>query len=113
MIDHYQFGRIVIDGQSYESDVIIYPCWCVDDTWWRDQGHLLQLVDLEDALAAEPDVLVVGTGAYGRMKVAEEVHERLRQLGIDLIAARTAQAVEHVNELVESRRVVAALHLTC
>ncbi len=53
-IDSYSFGRIVINGKTYTSDVIIYP-GRVDASWWRKEGHLLQLEDVAEALQAKPD----------------------------------------------------------
>lgn len=111
-VDDYGFGHVVIDGTRYADDVIIYPDR-VDDTWWRDQGHLLQMADLDGALAADPEVLVVGTGAYGRMKLADGVESALADRDIELVAAPTEQACERYNELAPDRRTVAALHLTC
>ena len=66
-IDSYSFGRIVINGKTYTSDVIIYPDR-VHAPWWRKDGHLLQLADLAEALQAKPDVLVIGTGYAGVMR---------------------------------------------
>ncbi len=111
-IDDYSFGRIVIDGTRYTDDVIVHPC-CVDDTWWRREGHLLQMADLREVLEAIPDVLVVGSGAYGRMRVADEVRRALAERDVELIVAETAEACEQYNELAPERRTVAALHLSC
>ena len=72
MIDDYSFGRTQIDGQTYTSDVIVFPDR-VDGSWWRKDGHSLCMDDLADVVAAKPKVLVVGTGAYGAMKVPETV----------------------------------------
>ena len=47
-IDSYSFGRIVINGKTYTSDVIIFPDK-VDASWWRKEGHLLQLADGKSA----------------------------------------------------------------
>lgn len=112
MIDSYSFGCITIDGQQYTADVIVYPDR-VDARWWRREGHRLDPADLQEALAAQPEVLVVGTGCYGMMKVPPETAELVRQQGVELVAARTGEAVRQYNALASSRRVVAALHLTC
>ena len=64
MIDSYSFGKIVVDGQSYTSDLILYPDK-IDDKWWRKSGHLLLKEDLKDIIHFNPDILIVGTGAYG------------------------------------------------
>ncbi len=112
MIDEYSFGRIVIGGQSYGADVIIYPDR-VDAGWWRRQGHSLCLEDLAGPLAAAPAVLVIGQGQPGLMKVPEEVRQEIEARGIELIVAPTQTAVNRYNELSPARRVVAGLHLTC
>jgi hypothetical protein len=64
-------------------------------------------------LAAQPEVLVVGTGCYGRMEVPPETAEFVQQQGVKLLAARTGEAVQQYNALAPSKRAVAALHLTC
>ena len=112
-IDSYQFGQIVIDGTSYNRDCVILGD-CVEASWWRKQGHLLAVEDLQPVLAAIPSVLVVGCGTSGMMKISEETRQVLQQQNIELIALKTDEAVETFNELAEKGRdVAAALHLTC
>jgi len=116
MIEKYEFGRIRIDGKDYSRDVIIYggdePVK-VDGSWWRKEGHRLDKADLEAMVRAKPEVLVVGTGYYGQMKVPPETLDFLNSLGIEVQAAETKEACQKYNELRDIRKVVAALHLTC
>jgi len=112
MIDHYNFGEIIIDGKTYTSDVIIYPNR-VDSTWWRKEGHKLQTEDITEIVNEKPEVLVVGTGRFGMMRVMPEVENLLKSLGIQLVAEKTETACREYNRLKGSRKVVAALHLTC
>ena len=112
MIESYEFGRIVVEGKKYATDVIIYPDH-VEDNWWREEGHSLSPVDLWAAVQAKPEVLVVGTGHSGLMRVPPETEKYLHEQGIRLIAKRTTEAVRIYNQLCQSTRVVAALHLTC
>jgi hypothetical protein len=81
--------------------------------WWCKEGHALHPEDLEAVLEAAPEVLVVGQGAYDRMRVTEETEKALQDAGIELIALPTGQAVEAYNRLRDERAVAAALHLTC
>lgn len=112
-IETYDFGRIRIDGKTYTSDVIILPQQ-VRDSWWRSEGHRLQIEDLTDVISAKPDVLVVGTGYYGQMAVPAATRDFLEAEGIKVYTARTAEAVREFNELQKNiANVVAALHLTC
>jgi len=112
MIDSYDFGRIVINGKRYNSDLIVFPDK-VRDGWWRKEGHRLHVEDLKNVLEAKPEVLVVGTGYSGLMRVPPETRKYVESEGIELIAQNTAEACETFNRLVKSRKVVAALHLTC
>ena len=79
-IDSYSFGRIVINKKTYTTDVIIYP-GRVDASWWRKEGHLLQFADVAEALQAKPDVLVIGTGYAGVMRVPKETVDRIAAHG--------------------------------
>ena len=112
MIDSYSFGRMVIDGRMYTRDLVLYSDR-VDANWWRREGHRLQVEDLKDILAAQPDLLIVGTGSRGMLKISPEVEDRLKELGIELIAERTEAACQRLNALRSQCKVVAALHLTC
>jgi hypothetical protein len=57
---------------------------------------------------------VIGTGYYGLMEVPEETRYYLQATGVQLLEARTGDAVKEFNRLQkEYARVVAALHLTC
>lgn len=112
MIESYNFGRIVIDGKRYTSDIIIFPDR-VKDGWWRKEGHRLCIEDIQDVLKEKPDTLVVGTGYAGLMKIPPETRERIQSEGIQLIVENTRKACKTYNRLSKSRRVIAALHLTC
>jgi hypothetical protein len=111
-IDSYDFGHIVIDGKTYSQDLLIWPGHIKSD-WWRAESHLLQTPDVFEALAADLQVLVVGTGAYGRMEVDRELATYLREKGIELLAKPTREACLAINQMPQNRRWAAALHLTC
>lgn len=111
-IENYSFGKITIDGRQYKSDVIIYPDK-VDSSWWRKEGHKLQIADLTEVVNSRPEVLIIGTGYSGVMIVPEETISYLKSKGIKVYIERTTKAVELFNKLQKDRKVVAALHLTC
>lgn len=112
-VESYSFGAIIIDGKKYRSDVIIYPDK-IDASWWRKEGHALYVEDLKAALELCPDVIVVGTGYYGVMKIPRKTEEFITSRGIQLIAQRTEEAYKIFNELSSSdKKVIGAFHLTC
>lgn len=111
-IEDYQFGHIVIDGQSYDNDVIILPEGVSPD-WWRNKGHELQMQDLDRISEAGIEVLVIGQGTYGRMTVPQQTREALEGAGLEVITQESEEACQTYNRLRKGGRVAAALHLTC
>jgi hypothetical protein len=111
MIDHYSFGRIVVDGKTYTNDIKIFNNK-VKPKWWREEGHRLQLIDMEDVIESKPKTIIVGTGHIGVMKVSEEVREHCRKNGIRLIELFTGEAVKKFNKLA-GPGVIGLFHLTC
>lgn len=111
-VDSYRFGQMVVDGEEHTNDLILLPNRIVSD-WWRQEGHSLSIEDLDDVFDAGPDVLVVGTGAYGAMKVPPETRRALKEAEIDLEIAKTGDAWERYNELQTRRNAAGAFHLTC
>lgn len=115
MIESYDFGIIVINGKRYTSDVIVFTERVVDG-WWRKEGHRLYVDDLKEILNHEPkpEVLVVGTGYYGLVKVSPDVESALKYQGIELKVQPTKEACQTFNKLLKSnKRVAGAFHLTC
>jgi hypothetical protein len=119
-IDSYSFGIMKVDGVEYRGDLIVFACRGagapdkVRSNWWRKEGHSLAIEDLDDVLAFKPEVLVIGKGASGLMKVPAATEETLQEKGIEVIATNTGQAWGIFNEQVEKgKKVAGAFHLTC
>lgn len=111
-IESYDFGKIVVEGQVYTSDLIIFPDH-IKRNWWRKEGHKLSIEDLNEIVKARPEILVVGTGYSGCVEIPKETEEFMLSRGIQMIAKPTREAVELYNRLFEKRKVVGAFHLTC
>jgi len=112
IIDSYRFGLIVINGIRYTSDVIIFPDRVVEN-WRRIKGHQLCLDDVAEIMTEKPEVLVIGTGVSGLMNMLPEVQQAVDTRGIKLITETTEKACRTYNQLCHSRKVIAALHITC
>ena len=113
IIEKYNFGRIKISGESYSSDLIVFPDE-IKKKWWRKEGHSLCIEDLVELEGKQIDVLVVGTGAQNKMEVPADVIQVLNGKNIAVIVKKSSEAVEEYNKLVkENKKVAAALHLTC
>jgi len=113
LVDEYDFGEIVIGGQRYTRDVIVAPGY-IKPNWWRKEGHRLQLDDVWDVLDLDVDVVVIGTGYYGRMEVDEDVVKEFEKRGRRIVVAESREAVNIYNEEVKrGRKVMLLIHLTC
>lgn len=112
-IDSYTFGRISVDGKVYTRDLKIIVKTIIPE-WWRRAGHTVSLEDVGDILAAEPGIVVFGTGDPGRMVPDHELAKRFADKGIEMIALPTTEAINVFNRLIADRKDLAAgFHLTC
>ena len=113
MINEYTFGRISIDGKEYVKDVIIYPDGRVQDSWWRKNGHRLCIDDIHELIAANPEMIITGTGSPGLMKPEPELIKLLAGKGIEFKALPSSEAIPLHNTMCTEKKVGACFHLTC
>jgi len=120
MIEEYHFGHIKILGKSYNYDVEVR--WTGEVLpWWRKEGHIFDLPDIQRALDQKPSLIILGTGAYGAVKVTERAQREIRNFGIELIVDKTEEAVRNFNIIKErskqeegkEKKMIGLFHLTC
>jgi hypothetical protein len=111
-ITNYHFGKIQIADQIYTRDLIVTPIRIIPN-WKRAEGHLLALADLRAPLDEfKPEILVLGIGKFGLMKVPETVRRELQSRQIEVFVLKTSAAVVKFNELTNPN-ILGAFHLTC
>jgi hypothetical protein len=114
MIEHYDFGEITINGKRYFHDLIVFHTGKIKDNWWRVEGHRLSIEDIKDILKDKPEILVIGSGYDGLMRVDNNVIKTLKDAGIDVVVKKSVEACKVYNELkTKSKKVALAIHLTC
>jgi hypothetical protein len=75
MIDHYTTGsHMTVRGTRYRKDLKIIHGEVMGN-WWRKEGHRLAVGDIDDILTASPQILVIGTGYAGNMRVPDTVRQ--------------------------------------
>lgn len=115
-VDAYEFGRITIDGVSYDRDVV------VDHGKIRKRkkgpskpqkgefGHTPLTAAEEIPWKAQR--LWIGTGAHGMLPVAADVRDEARRRGVELLMKATPELVTLINRsLPEDTNLI--LHVTC
>ena len=109
----YSFGHVKVGDRTIVRDLILFEeeLLC---PWVRREGHRLVLQDLEWLLGRHPDLIIVGTGAFGSLRIPEDTVQALARKGISLLRFKTAEAVKEYGVRAErGERVACCLHLTC
>lgn len=122
-IEQYSWGKFVIRGEEHSGkdesrigkgkDIKIIKG--VVKRWKERKGHVLDRSMVEDMLAKDVRVLVVGNGADGALFVPQEVLEYLLGNGIEkVIVKKTPEACREYNRLYhEGEKVALLAHGTC
>ncbi len=112
---HLEFGLIDVDGVTYEHDLVL------------DRGEIRKRKKKASKkfretfghtpLSVEEDIpwrctrLVIGTGAYGRLPVMDEVKREAKDRGVELVVLPTADAIKMLQK--HPKKTNAVLHVTC
>jgi hypothetical protein len=112
---HFSFGSIEIGDAIYEHDVVIdrreirkrkkKP----SKRFQEEFGHTP--LSVEEDIPWKCKQLVIGTGAYGRLPVMEEVKREARRRHVELLILPTAETIERLGQ--NARDTNAILHVTC
>jgi hypothetical protein len=112
--DKFSFGTLRIDGSTYERDVVIDRGEIrkrnkTPSKRFRDGfGHTP--LSSEEKIPWKCPRLVIGTGAYGRLPVMNEVKREAERRQVELIIVPTREAIR----LMEKESAAnAILHVTC
>lgn len=110
-IDDTKFGEITVNGKPYDSDMTVFWTGKVS---YRAKEHTLEVGELLAALRPGPEVVVVGTGQEGAIRIAPEVNQIAEQKGITMYAEKTPKAVKLFNAFSDQgKKVVGIFHVTC
>ena len=113
MITEFSFGRIVVEGQTCNSDIKIVQGRLITD-WWRRSGHSVEIEDVQDILASDSKVLVIGQGQPGYMRVSKSLRRHLEENNIQLIEEPTSEAARTFNRFYsEGKKVAGGFHVSC
>jgi hypothetical protein len=112
---HFEFGVIEIDGVTYEHDLVvdrgeIHRRKKKASKKYRETfGHTP--LSMEEDIPWKCTCLVIGTGAYGRLPVMDDVKREAQDRGVKLVMLPTAEAVEVLEK--HPKNTNAVLHVTC
>jgi hypothetical protein len=115
-VDAYEFGRITIDGVSYDHDLVVEN----GVVRKRKKGPSKPRKDEfgHTPLTAAEEIpwkarrLWIGTGAHGSLPVASDMREEARRRGVELLEKPTPELVRLINEGLPAKTNL-VLHVTC
>ncbi len=113
--DNFSFGSIQIDGSTYAHDVVIDRGEISKrkkkaSKQFREQfGHTP--LSVEENIPWKCRQLVIGSGAYGRLPVMQEVRREAERLEIKLFVLPTAEAIKVLEQDLKDTNAI--LHVTC
>ena len=113
--DSFSFGSLQIDGSTYEHDVVIDHGEIrkrkkKPSKKFRDEfGHTP--LSIEEEIPWKCRQLVIGSGAYGRLPVMQEVQREAERYKIKLLVLPTIAAIEVLKQ--NPKDTNAILHVTC
>lgn len=116
-IDAVAFGSVTVEGETFENDLHIRANGKVrrrKKKWARrDYGtsHIIGPRELKRALRGDPELLIIGAGFDGMVRLADEGRELLDKRGVAWRLLPTPEAVEAWNAAEERRALI--LHVTC
>ncbi len=116
--DSAQFGSVTIDDKQYK-DVLVVGEEIVPrnlDLLHKryGTGHKIAPEELDKLLQKEPGFVVIGSGQSGLLRIPDEVKEKIKMGGAELITEITPKAIETFNALKnEGEQVNALIHVTC
>ena len=105
------FGSVTVGHKKFHHDVYVDPDGNIAP---RKGGHQVSAEEIRSVLKANPEVIVIGTGQFGCVKLLEEAARVAEANGVKVVRERTPIAIKKFNELVdEGKRIVAIVHVTC
>lgn len=115
-IDYPGFGRIVVEGRTFDHDIVIEG----NDVRPREKGPSRSLkseyghtpLSSEESLPWSRGRLIIGSGYSGRLPVLEEVLELGQSRGVEVTVMPTAEACKLLVQI-DQEEVAAVLHVTC
>ena len=112
---NFRFGSLQIDRSTYDYDVVIdrgeiskrnkKP----SKKFSEEFGHTP--LSVEENIPWKCRQLVIGSGAYGRLPVMQQVQREAARLKIKLLVLPTIEAIEVLKQ--EPKDTNAILHVTC
>jgi len=117
-ITHFEWGSYTIEGKVHGAgegvgkDILLSAQGV--SAWHEREGHALKPKMIRRALEMQPEVLIIGNGVNGALKVGKKALKAAEEAGVKLVVLKTPDACREYNRLFrEGKKVVLLAHGTC
>jgi hypothetical protein len=114
-ITHYSLGKMAINGNTYESDLVILPGGKVSHWPFDESSHEISPDHLNSSISDQVITIIIGTGYAGMAYLtspAKDMIEELKSKGVMVHVMRSSKAVELYNAS-SKEGLLAFFHLNC
>lgn len=102
-IESYDFGAIVVDGQTYQQPILLHQTiQLLPENW---QANQLSLNDIQAAINAKAEIIIIGTGQQHQF-LSPKLIAQAAQQGIGIESMTTPSACRTVMLLQSEQRKV-------
>jgi hypothetical protein len=110
MVQAFEYGQITIADKDYTEDILVFPNGDIELSNRTDE-HEVKLEDIKALIKSKPEVLVLGLGTIGMVKVKPELKKKLSAQGIELHAYKSEKAIETYKDIRTQKSTAALFHL--
>lgn len=102
-IERTEFGRITIDGKTYDHDVIIRLSGKVDKRRKKlskeiyGTSHIISKAEAKAVFEDGCDLLIIGAGQYGNVRLSPEASAYFEKKGCRVTIEPTPEAIRSFN----------------
>jgi hypothetical protein len=110
------FGEIQIDGERFAHDVVIEKGRIRRRKKGPSKRHRAEYghtpLTADEAIPWSAPLLIVGTGANGRLPITRDFYREASDRGVEVVARPTTEACDLL-AAADPKSVAAILHVTC
>ena len=93
-ITHYSFGKMVVDGKSFDGDISISPQGAIKNWSFDYNSHLIEARNFKDLISRDVKTLILGIGYNSAASLSSEAIEFIEKIKSKGIEVKILKLVE-------------------